>query len=152
MNAHDLLENKRERIYRHWLEMSYVTDTYEDHPSREWLDEHCVIKSIVSELPDDVDTVRAREAGCIELFHDFQTVQLNHDTMEPIELGHVWDFVTWEDSNNVDECCGPYDGLNECIEYAIEFSRENDLSILKFTSIASFDNLQYRSLADLDPI
>jgi len=51
---------------------------------------------------------------------------------------------------NVEDTCGPYDGFKECIECAVEYARENNLAILKHTSITSFDNLRYRPLSDLD--
>jgi len=149
MNAQELINNKRERIYRHWLKMSYVTDTYEEHPDRDWLDEHCVIKNIASELPEDVQIVQEREAGCIELFRDFETAQLNHDTLEYIEIGHVCDFVEWDDENTVKQSNGPYDGFKECLDYAVEYAEENNLAILQYTSITSFDNQQYRSMSNL---
>lgn len=56
----------------------------------------------------------------------------------------------WDNNMNVEDTCGPYDGFKECIECAVEYARENNLAILKHTSITSFDNLRYRPLSDLD--
>jgi len=150
MNADELINEKRDDIFSHWSTIKSADDNYEDHPSREWLDEHCVVKNIASEIPGDVEIVDKREKESIELFRDFEIQQLNNDTLEYIDIGRAWDFVTWGDANNVDKSCGPYDGFDECLQHAIEYARENDLAILQYTSITSFDNLRYRSLSDLD--
>jgi|AntRauTorcE11898_2_1112593.scaffolds.fasta_scaffold07119_5 hypothetical protein len=150
MNAEELLQNRRDFIYHHWVKMSYISDEFENHPSREWLNEHCVVKDIASEIPDDIRIVSEREPECIEMFRDFKTAQLNHDTLEYIDIGHVWDFVEWDYELDVEKPCGPYDGFDECLTGAIEYARENDLAILRYTSITSFDNLRYRSLSELD--
>jgi len=149
MNPEELLNQKREEIFDHWSQMKYINDKFENHPSRQWLYDHCNIENIADDLPDDVEAVDERESGCIELFRDFEMVQLNHDTLEYIEIGHVWDFVEWDNENTVRQSHGPYDGFNECLDYAVEYAKENNLAILQYTSITSFDNQQYRSMSNL---
>ena len=150
MNAEELINEKRDDIFEHWSTIKSADENYENHPSRDWLDENCVIKDIVSEIPSDVATLSERKENCIELFRDFEIQQINHDTMEYIDIGQAWDFVTWDDEQTVENTHGPYGGFDECVESAIEYARENDLAILQYTSITSFDNLRYRSLSDLE--
>lgn len=150
MNAEELIIEKRDSIFEHWSTIKSVDENYESHPSREWLGEHCVIQDIASEIPDDVETVDEREPVCLELFRDFEIQQLNHETLEYIDIGQAWDFVIWDGDMNVETTHGPFDGVGECLERAIEYAREYDLAVLQYTSITSFDNLRYRSLSDLD--
>jgi len=149
MNAEELIIEKRDSIFDHWSTIKSADENYKSHPSREWLDEHCVIQDIASEVPDDVKTVDKREPICLELFRDFEIQQLNHDTLEYIDIGHAWDFVEWDDENTVKQSHGPYDGFSECLNYAVEYAEENNLPILQYTSITSFDNQQYRSMSNL---
>jgi len=62
MNPEELLNQKRDEIFDHWNKIKSADENYENHPSREWLDEHCVIKNIASELPEDVQIVQERES------------------------------------------------------------------------------------------
>ncbi len=148
MNAEELITEKRDEIFNHWSTIKSTDDNYEDHPSREWLDEHCVITDIASEIPGDVKIVDKRVSDCIELFRDFEIQQLNHDTLEYIDIGHAWDFVEWDGELTVEQSYGPYDGFEQCLEHAVDHAIENNLTILQYTSIISFDNLRYRSLID----
>jgi len=57
MNAEELIIEKRDRIDDHWMKMEFISERFENHPNREWLDEHCVVKDIASEIPDDVEMI-----------------------------------------------------------------------------------------------
>ena len=145
MNAEELIETKRNRIEDHWHKMEFINESFEDHPDRDWLDKHCVIKNISDEIPAKIETIEEREGRCIELFRDFETSQLTPEG-DKIAVGEVWEFVEWEDKNNTEMVSGAHDGFQNCMEYAIEYAKKQELPVVQYTSITSFDNLRYRSL------
>jgi len=141
--AINLLDNKRDSIYHMWIKCESVGDIKDSHYSRKWLDKHCRIRDLATEIPEDVDIVSERESGCIELFQDFDTTNYNQDTDERIPIGEAWNYTTWV-ADDCDGGYGSFKGLDTALTHAIQHAREMDRPIVRYSSITLFDNITYR--------
>jgi hypothetical protein len=139
----DLLDEKRDSIYQMWVKCENLNDIYENHHSREWLDNHCMVRDLSEMIPDDIDVLEERDSGCIELFQDFDSTHHDQNTGERIAIGEAWDYTTWV-GEGCDGGYGSFEGLDTALTHAIQHAREMDRPIVRYSSITLFDNITYR--------
>jgi hypothetical protein len=71
----DLLDEKRDSIYQMWVKCENLNDIYENHHSREWLDNHCMVRDLSEMIPDDIDVVLS--CSKISIVHTTTRIQEN---------------------------------------------------------------------------
>lgn len=138
------LGKKKKQIWKNWREFSKVDERYENHPSKEWLNNKFKIRNVTKVVPSDINLLNERKVNSIELIQDFEILHKTPDDGEYIPLGEAWEFVVWDSMDEVRERHGIYSSLNSALKAAVNHAREHNRPLVRYTSIAMFNNMDFR--------